>query len=96
MPALDPELQFAAPPTNSRRHRVRNNLPGTPAFCPLVFRTDTLDAFEDKNLSSKAREVIDEVPSDILARTASFLLLKDSRSSYAIEVERPPQDRIQR
>jgi hypothetical protein len=32
----------------------------------------------------------------LLARTAAFLLLKDSRSSYAIEGERPPQDRIQR
>lgn len=27
---------------------------------------------------------------------ASFLLLKDSRASYAIEGERPPQDRVQR
>jgi hypothetical protein len=36
------------------------------------------------------------VPRDLLARTAAFLLLKDSRSSYAIEGERPPQDRIQR
>ena len=36
------------------------------------------------------------VPKDILARTAAFLLLKDSRSSYAIEGERPSQDRIQR
>ena len=26
------------------RHRVKNNLPGTPEFCPLVFRTDTLAA----------------------------------------------------
>jgi hypothetical protein len=36
------------------------------------------------------------VPRDLLARTAAFLLLKDSRASYAIEGERPPQDRIQR
>jgi len=36
------------------------------------------------------------VPRHILARTAAFLLLKDSRSSYAIEGEHPPQDRIQR
>ena len=31
-----------------------------------------------------------------MARTAAFLLLKDSKSSYAIEGERPAQDRIQR
>jgi hypothetical protein len=39
---------------------------------------------------------VDDVPKDLLARTAAFLLLKDSRSSYVIEGERPPQDRIQR
>ena len=37
-----------------------------------------------------------EVPRDLLSRTAAFLLLKDSKSSYAIEGERAPQDRIQR
>jgi hypothetical protein len=30
------------------------------------------------------------------SRTAAFLLLKDSKSSYVIEGERPPRDRIQR
>ena len=29
---------------NAPRYRVRNNLPGTPEFCPLVFRTDKLEA----------------------------------------------------
>ncbi|WP_311738764.1 Fic family protein [Bradyrhizobium sp. NC92] len=37
-----------------------------------------------------------QVPKDLLARTAAFLLLKDSKSSYVIEGERPPQDRMQR
>ena len=32
----------------------------------------------------------------LLARAAAFLLLKDSKASYAIEGERPPQNRIQR
>jgi hypothetical protein len=35
------------------------------------------------------------VPADVLARTAAFLLLKDSRSSFEIEGEHPPQERIQ-
>lgn len=96
VPAVDPDIQYAGVPANSRRHRVRDNLPGTPDFCPLVFRTETLDAFSEANLPERAREVIDQVPRDLLARTAAFLLLKDSRSSYAIEGESPPQDRIQR
>ncbi|MGA3261486.1 MAG: Fic family protein [Bryobacteraceae bacterium] len=95
-PVVDPERQWAVPGENSPRHRVRNNLPGTPEFCPLVFRTQALEEFVAMDLGRRAQEVVAKVPKDILARTAAFLLLKDSRSSYAIEGERPPQDRIQR
>jgi Fic/DOC family len=90
------KLQWATEGTNSPRHRVRNNLPGTPEFCPLVFRTDKLEAFIAANLTERARAVVADVPRDLLARTAAFLLLKDSKSSYVIEGEDPPQDRIQR
>ncbi|HTX38400.1 MAG TPA: Fic family protein [Bryobacteraceae bacterium] len=95
-PVIDPEQQWAIPGENSPRHRVRNNMPGTPEFCPLVFRTPALNEFAAMDLIQRAQEVVANVPNDILARTAAFLLLKDSRSSYAIEGERPPQDRIQR
>lgn len=94
--AVDSELQYAAGGTDSPRHRVRDNLPGTPAFCPLVFRTAALEAFVAANLADSARAIAAEVPADLLARTAAFLLLKDSRASYVIEGENPPQDRIQR
>lgn len=36
--AVDTELQFANSGQNSIRHRVRNNLPGTSDFWPLVFK----------------------------------------------------------
>lgn len=93
---LDPEQQHAGPARLSSRQRVKNNLPGTPAFCPLVFKTPALAAFAAMDLGSRARRAVANVPKDVLSRTAAFLLLKDSRSSYAIEGERPPQDRIQR
>jgi len=94
--AVDPETQYAVTGENSKRHRVKNNLPGTPAFCPLIERTETLDDFINMNLADRARAVVAEVPKGLLARTAAFLLLKDSKSSYAIEGERPAHDRIQR
>lgn len=94
--ALDPKLQYDVPAQNSRRHRVKNNLPGTPEFCPLVFKTAKLEEFVTANLAERARAVVADVPRDLLARTAAFLLLKDSKSSYVIEGEHPPQDRIQR
>src|SRR3984893_12632411 len=94
--ALDPTQQWGTDGQNSPRHRVRNNLPGTPAFCPLVFRTPAIEEFMAMNLAERAREVVSRVPRDLLARTAAFLVLKDSKSSYVIEGERPPQDRVQR
>lgn len=93
---VDPDLQWATDGTTSPRHRVKNNLPGTPAFCPMIFRTPRLDAFIARDLGEEARRLIAEVPADLLARTAAFLLLKDSRSSFQIEGEHPPQERIQR
>ncbi|PAQ09074.1 Fic family protein [Mesorhizobium temperatum] len=96
VPVVDPGLQWAAQEKTAPRHRVKDNLPGTPDFCPLVFRTEVLDQFIGLDLPRRAQDIIADVSRDLLARTAAFLLLKDSRSSYAIEGERPPQDRIQR
>ena len=88
--------QYAGSGETSSRHRVKNNLPGTPDFCPLVFRTEALERFIALDLQARAQEVVAAVPRDLLARMAAFLLRKDSKSSFAIEGERPPQDRIQR
>jgi Fic/DOC family len=93
---VDSDLQWAVAGVTSTRHRVKNNLPGTPSFCPMIFRTAALREFMKRNLPELAREVIADVPADVLARTAAFLLLKDSRSSFEIEGEHPPQERIQR
>lgn len=95
-PVVDEKVQIAIPGQNSSRHRVKNNLPGTPDFCPMVFRTKAISDFVALDLSRRAQQVIANVPREVLARTAAFLLLKDSKSSYAIEGERAPQDRIQR
>ncbi len=93
---VNTQQQWAVERKTSTRHRLWNNLPGTPAFCPLVFRTQTLDRYVQMDLVQRAAVAVAELPPDLLARTAAFLLLKDSKSSYAIEGERPPQDRIQR
>ena len=96
IPAIDPNRQWAAPGDNSPRHRVRNNLPGTSVFCPLVFRTEEIDQFIALDLQQRATQIIAAVPADLIARTAAFLLLKDSKASYAIEGEQARQNRIQR
>jgi len=96
VPVVDPARQWAGTEDMVSRQRVKNNLPGTSEFCPLVRRTPALEAFIAEDLPSRASQAVRDVPRDLLARTAAFLLLQDSKSSYAIEGESPPQNRIQR
>lgn len=62
VPAIDPAIQFAGLAVNSARHRVRNNLPGTPEFCPLVFKSEELCAAMRVDFPSAIRRVFDETP----------------------------------
>ncbi|MFP4180936.1 MAG: Fic family protein, partial [Spirochaetaceae bacterium] len=93
---IDPSMQLSITGERVRRQRVVNNLPGTPQFCPLVYRTETIEKFLSKDLKQKASTLIDRIPRDVVSRTAAFLLLKDSKASYIIEGEEPAQSRIQR
>jgi hypothetical protein len=97
VPVLDPDQQYAlAEGDPSPRHKVSNNLPGMPAFCPLVRRTPDLFAFSQKALGERAREAMGRVRPDLVARAAAFILLNDSKSSFAIEGERPSGERAAR
>lgn len=94
---VDETIQFAYHGTDtSRRQRIRNNLPGTKDFCPMIRKTPLLKKYIDLDLSGQIRKIIGKIHPDVMARTAAFLLLKDSKASYAIEGERPPQNRAQR
>lgn len=94
--ALDEKLQYPGSPENSPRYRVRNNLPGVKDFCPLIRRTEKLDKYIAARLNEKLDNSLSPVRRDLLMRAAAFVLLKDSKASYAIEGESPPQNRIQR
>lgn len=97
VPVLDPDQQYAlANAEPSPRHKVLNNLPGTAAFCPLVRKTPELIAYGDKALGQQAREAMGRVRPDLMARAAAFILLNDSKSSFAIEGERPTGQRAAR
>lgn len=93
---LDEEAYFTATPRLSRRHKVRDNLLGTTAFCPIIRRTQTLAHFASRNLGTIAKEIVGRTGAHVVARAASFLLLADSRASFEIEGERPPRGRLER
>lgn len=90
---VNPDLQYPGPTINSTRHRVKNNLPGTSEFCPMIRKSEKLE----KLISTNIRESIDKGlkgrDKELIRRTAAFLLLKDSKASFAIEGEFPPNMR---
>ena len=96
IPLINSKLQYEGKSYPSKRHRVRNNLPGTRNFCPLIRKTEKLEQFIGKALSEKAIENIGQTHLGLLSRAAAFLLLKDSKASYTIEGETPPHNRIER
>ena len=95
---VDEGLQYAygGLPEPSKRHRVRYNLPGVRDFCPMIRKTALLEKYINLDLSQQIKNIIGKIHADVMARTAAFLLLKDSKASYAIEGESPPQNRAQR
>ena len=96
VPLIDENLQFAVKGISSPRHRIINNLPGTVDFCPLIFKTEKLNASIAANLSEQQNIFLKKVHKDLLQRASSFLLLKDSKASFTIEGENPPNARAAR
>jgi Fic family protein len=107
VPAANPQLPFApvvnpkqqvavVDGTPSVRHRVEDNLPGTRRFCPMIRWTPALQTAAGKRLDARAREIIGRTHKDLISRAAAFLLLADSKSSFAIEGEKPSNVRAAR
>jgi hypothetical protein len=99
IPALDPERHIVRPndrSDRSRRHHVLDNLPGSPAFCPIVRRTAKLDGLMATPVAAEARIQIERHDPDILRRAVRYLYTKETRSSFEIEGEEIDDTRAER
>jgi hypothetical protein len=94
--ALDSKLHFVGQPRNSSRHRVRDNLLGTREFCPVVRRTPKIEVMIAADIRAEAMALTSKYSADVLARSANFLITKETRSSFAIEGETPSSGREER
>lgn len=90
---VNPKLQYSGSPVNFTRHRIKNNLPGTPEFCPMIRRTEKIESYIDRDLSGIIEKGLDGRDRELVRRASAFLLLKDSKASFAIEGEYPPNFR---
>jgi hypothetical protein len=79
-----------------QRQRVIDNLPGTPAYCPLVRRTEELRRMELSRLDERAAAQMQRYPADLLLRASQYLYVKETKSSFAIEHLSPDQRRTAR
>lgn len=97
IPAIDPDRYLTAvQPVNNQRWRVRDNLPGTRDYCPLVKRTDRVRRAEQYDCAQHLADLETEFGADLLRHSAVWLTIKESRASFAIEHEQQHADRVRR
>ena len=93
---LDRDLHIASEPVRVRRQRVNDNLLGSAAYCPLIRRTETLQALIGSGLEREARTLIEGCDPGVLVRAVNYLYTKETKSSFAIEGESPSPERAER
>jgi Fic/DOC family len=99
VPVLDEKLQFGLALEASPRvekFRIIDNLPGTPAFCPLVRRTPYLERMIGKRLKERACETLGKYAPQLVRRAAVYLYLKETHSSFEVERVKPTTSRARR
>jgi hypothetical protein len=86
-PALDPEKHIVISGEQSRRHRVTNNLLGTPALCPVIRRTRQLEACFKSEIKAEAAALVQGGDPRVLGRAINYLYTKETRETFALEGE---------
>ena len=94
--ALDPKKFVVATRHNSRRHRVIDNLLGGPDLCVTVRRTPMLLRQMAVPIDAEARSLCAAFDRSLLTRAVDYLYTRETRSSFAIEGEKPSSRRAAR
>jgi hypothetical protein len=79
-----------------RRWRVRDNLAGTRAFCPMIRKTSDVQTAMKVDVAQLLKALAMEFGQDVVMRSAVWMTLRESKASFAIEGEADQHDRIQR
>ncbi len=94
---LEGQLYYTITPGQRiQRQRIVDNLPGNPAFCPIVRRTDKLAALEKLDIQQRCTEIVTAYSPELLKRALSYLYTKETRSSFEIEHITPSTSRTEK
>ncbi|MEZ8990216.1 Fic family protein [Vibrio breoganii] len=85
---LDEDKYYTCPAVNSTRHRLRNNIIGTPNYTAIVRKTEELAATNINALAEQTSAIINAWPPELVSRASRFLVSKETRSSGEIEQDR--------
>ncbi len=86
----------ASKPQNNKRWKVRNNLPGDPSYCPLVYLGPAAERAWIYDVAEGVEKLDKTFGKELLMRSAAWLTFKESRASFAIEHEEDKKDRVKR
>lgn len=88
--ALDDDRVVTSTPARivkNARWRINDNIPGTPAFTPLVAKTDAVRDAIQTDVAALFADLAQEFGEELLLRAAAWMTLRESRASFAIEGE---------
>ena len=84
--ALDAARYFTrTTPLKNRRWRINDNLPGTPACCPLIRLTDAIKEAIALDIPQALAELDQKYGANLLTRSAAWLTFNESRASFQLE-----------
>jgi hypothetical protein len=90
------QMVVATVATPNQRWRVKDNMPGTPAFCPTIRLTPQTRLSMALDCTQRLEALTREFGEDLLMKSAVWLTLRESRASFQIEGEAEKKDRINR
>jgi hypothetical protein len=93
---LDAEKYHVADGAMSKRHRVRDNMGGSPAFCPLVRRTEGTDSMRFTGLEGSLADILANTPQTLFRRASGALLFGETKATFDLENARPTKNKLER
>jgi Fic/DOC family len=90
---FDPARYVTGPAQRDPRWRVNFNGLGSPRYCATVERTPAIEAGIASNVLGRAQAFAEKLAPAMLDRTLAWAYLHETEDSYAIENEKPSEDK---